>query len=59
MERDMSAAITAIQQRLLPSPIDQQEMNRSMSANLCQATKVLRAAKKEAFSLEATPGSIS
>jgi len=51
MERDMLAAITAIRQWLLPSPIDQQEMNRSLSANLRQATKALRAAKKEADSL--------
>jgi len=47
----MSAAITAIRQQLLPSPIDQQELTRSMSANLRQATKALRAAKKEADSL--------
>jgi len=50
-ERDMTDAIAAIRKRLIPSPIDQQEEGRSLSANLRHATKALRAAKKEADAL--------
>ncbi len=47
-QRDMSAVLNAIRQRLHPSPVDTQETMRSLSVNLRNAQKALRKAKKEA-----------
>jgi len=47
-KRDLTAAITAICQCLVPTPDDMESANCSISANLCQAQKVLRKAKRDA-----------
>jgi len=50
-KRDMSTAINRLCQQLLPSPLDAQELTRSLLVNLRNAQKALRAAKKAADSL--------
>jgi len=50
-KRDLSAAITLIRQRLTPSPLDDLEPTRSLSINLRNSQKALRAAKKAASDL--------
>jgi len=51
MECNMADVITALQKHLLPSPLDEQEKQNSLSTNLCNAQKNLRKAKKEADTL--------
>ncbi len=46
--RDMDNIINAIKERLMPSPEDELETTRSISANLRHAQKQLRKAKREA-----------
>jgi len=50
-KRDLSAATNLIRQRLTPSPLDVLEPTRSLSLNLRNAQKALRAAKKAAAEL--------
>jgi len=48
----MTEALTALHQHLLPSPIDEQEKQNSLSTNLCNAQKNLCRVKKEADALQ-------
>jgi len=50
-QRDMSMVLTALRQCLTPSLLDDQEKHCSLSMNLRNAQKALRAAKKAAASL--------
>jgi len=47
----MSTVLSAIRQRLHPSPIDDLEKTRSLSMNLRSAQTILQKAKKEAATL--------
>jgi len=50
-KRDLSTAINLIRQQLQPSPLDALELTRSLSVNLRNAQKALRAAQKAADTL--------